>query len=279
MRRFIWVVFFFCSAIGSAPALADSVAFTDSPGLAAADTLRNVCTTADPSFTTDDLSGITSPCAVAPGSVLIEMLYFQNASRVGGTALAAYPLVRFETGIARNVEFVLDTPSQVAMSGEHGAGLYPTTHAGYGVNYTFASDARSAASVGMELVPPGSRFVVDPSQSKYLLTATVGYRVAARATLTATATGTSSRTAGLNRIAPAATMKLGYDLTAKTQFSCDFGARVVQRNAVAQSYGDVAVNQQLHKDVTFAVGLGTTFNSVSNAKAHYLASGFTLKLR
>ena len=74
-------------------------------------------------------------------------------------------------------------------------------------------------------------------------------------------------------------MRLGYDLSPKTQFSCDFGGRIIQRHTVAQSYGDVAINQRLHKDVTIAVGLGTTFNSVSNAKAHYLASGFTLKLR
>jgi hypothetical protein len=279
MRRLMWLVFFFCAAIGGTPALADSVAFTASSGLVQGDALRNVCGTSNPSFTTDDLSGITSPCATAPGSVLIEMLYFQNASRIGGTALAAYPLVRIQTGIVRNLEFVLDTPSQVAMSGEAGAGLYPTTHAGYGLNYTFASNARSAASFGMELVPPSSRFVVDPSQSKYLLTASYGYLIGPRTTLTASATGTLSREVGFNRIKPAATVRLAYDLSPKTQLSGDFGARIVTRGTVAQSYGDVAINQRLHKDVTFAVGLGTTFNSVSNAKAHYLASGFNVKLR
>ena len=279
MRRLMWLVFFFCAAIGGTPALGDSVAFTASSGLVQGDALRNVCGTSNPSFTTDDLSGITSPCATAPGSVLIEMLYFQNASRIGGTALAAYPLVRIQTGIVRNLEFVLDTPSQVAMSGEAGAGLYPTTHAGYGLNYTFASNARSAASFGMELVPPSSRFVVDPSQSKYLLTASYGYLIGPRTTLTASATGTLSREVGFNRIKPAATVRLAYDLSPKTQLSGDFGARIVTRGTVAQSYGDVAINQRLHKDVTFAVGLGTTFNSVSNAKAHYLASGFNVKLR
>jgi hypothetical protein len=154
MRRYALLVIFFYSTIVSAPVLADSMALTDTPGLVAGDSPRNVCATANPAFTIDDLSGITPPCAVAPGSVLVETVYYQNASRAGGTALAAYPLVRFETGIVRNLELVLDAPSQIAESGLAGAGLYPTTHAGYGLNYTFASNARLAASFGAELVPP-----------------------------------------------------------------------------------------------------------------------------
>jgi hypothetical protein len=273
MRRFVLLLIFCCSAIVTAPALADM------PRFVAADTALDVCTTQNPAFTTDDLSGITSPCAAPPGTLIIEMLYYQNASRVGGTALAAYPLVRLQTGIVRHLEVVLDTPSQVAESGLAGTGLYPTTHAGYGLNYTFASNARMAASAGVELVPPSSRFVVDQTQPKYMLTATIGYRAASRVTLSATVTGTSSGAVGFNRITPSAAVRLAYDFGAKTQVSWDIGARFVVRHAVAQSYGDIAVNQQLRKNLTFAVGLGTTFNPVSDAKAHYLASGFNLQVK
>jgi hypothetical protein len=85
-------------------------------------------------------------------------------------------------------------------------------------------------------------------------------------------------TVGLQRIEPAAALRYAYDAGASTQISTDFGARIIVRHSVAQSYGDVALNQRLGRKVTFDVGLGTTFNSVSNAKAHYLASGFNLHL-
>ena len=265
---------FLCAAIGDTPALADSVAFTASSGLVQGDALRNVCGTSNPSFTTDDLSGITSPCATAPGSVLIEMLYFRNASRVGGTALAAYPLVRIQTGIVRNLEFVLDTPSQVAMSGEAGAG--PTDDAcrlrielrlcvecafGRVVRHgtRSAEFALRRGSVAIEI--SAYRILRVPHRSPHHAHRQRHRNLVARSRF--------------NRIKPAATVRLAYDLSPKTQLSGDFGARIVTRGTVAQSYGDVAINQRLHKDVTFAVGLGTTFNSVSNQRHTTLQAAST----
>jgi len=249
------------------------------PAVASADAPLNVCATQNPAFTTDDLSGIASPCAAAPGTVLVEALYFQNASRVGGTALAAYPLFRLRTGIAHRLEAVIDTPSQIAESGPHGIGLYPRTRLGYGLNYTFAADARFAAGIGVEALPPNSPFMTTQTQSKYVLDMTAGYHLMHRATISAMATASSSATVGLDRIVPAAALRFAYDADARTQISTDLGTRVAARRLVTQNYGDVAVNERLRKNLTFAVGLGTTFNPVSNAKAHYLASGFNLHLR
>jgi hypothetical protein len=255
-------------------------AFTAARGPASADPapLANVCLTQNPAFTTDDLSGIASPCAAAPGALIVETLYYQNASRLGGTALAAYPLFRLRTGILRRLEAVVDAPSQIAMSGLHGIGLYPTTHFGYGLNYTIRANSRMASSVGIEAVPPNSRFSVSETQAKYIVDLTAGYHLNSRSTLSAIATEASSLTVGLQRVQPAAAVRYAYDTGASTQISTDFGARVVARHLVAQSYGDVALNQRLGRNVTFDVGLGTTFNPVSNAKAHYLASGFNLHL-
>jgi len=248
------------------------------PALADADALLNACLTQNPAFTTDDLSGIASPCAVPKGTLLLETLYYQNASRIGGTALAAYPLFRLRTGIARGLEAFVDAPSQIAESGEHGVGLYPTTHFGYGLNYTIASNERMASAVGIEAVPPNSRFNVSENQAKYVVDLTAGYQLSARATLSAIATAASSLVVGFQRVDPAAAVRYAYDTSASTQVSTDFGERIVAKHAVAQSYGDVAVNQRLGKNTTFDVGLGTTFNMVSNAKAHYLASGFNIHL-
>src|SRR5271170_4123757 len=77
----------FATPVGAQPALVDAAA------------APSACTTQNPAFVIDDLSGVASPCATAPGTLLIEALYYQNASSVGGTALAAYPLLRLRTGI------------------------------------------------------------------------------------------------------------------------------------------------------------------------------------
>jgi hypothetical protein len=248
------------------------------PALADAFTPADVCLTQSPAFTIDDLSGIAAPCVAAPGTLIVETLYYQNASRIGGSALAAYPLFRLRTGILRRLEVVVDAPSQIAESGPHGIGLYPTTHFGFGFNYAVASSPRAAVAVGVEALPPNSRFSVTQTQAKYILDMTAGFRLTAHSTLSAIATGASSLSVGLQRIDPAAAVRYAYDTSSATQVSTDVGERVVARHTVAQSYGDVAVNQRLRKNITFDVGLGTAFNMVSNAKAHYLASGLNFHL-
>ena len=84
---------------------------------------------------------------------------------------------------------------------------------------------------------------------------------------------------GFNRVFPTAAVRFAYDSSPATQFSSDIGMRYVVRHSIAQRYGDVAVNQRLTKGVNFSVGLGTTFNLISNAKAHYLASGFNFNIK
>jgi hypothetical protein len=239
---------------------------------------NGACASGDPAFTNDDLSGITAPCATARGDVTIETLYFQNASRVGGTALAAYPMVRVRTGVLRRLEAVLDAPSQVAESGLNGAGQYPMTHLGYGLNYTALASARLAAGFGAEFVPPASLFAVTQAQPKYVFDATAGYRLSRRATVSALATGASSHSVGFERVFPSLALRETYDTSATTQISTDLGARIVTRHERAQSFGDVAVNERLRKNLGFSVGLGTAFNPINDTKAHYLASGFNLHL-
>jgi hypothetical protein len=275
----VFTLRFFC-ALASVAVLAAAIARPSAPLRAdePAPALIPACRTGDPAMLIDDLSGFIAPCAQAPGMVAIETLYFQNASSVGESALAAYPLFRVRTGIVRRLEAVLDTPSQIAESGPHGTGLYPTTHLGYGVNYTFLADGRAAGGMGIEMLPPDSRFVTTAAQPKYVVDVTMGYHLGDRTTLSAIATGASSRSVGFQRIFPTVAVRTAYDASAVTQISTDLGERVVARHSSPQTFGDVAVNERLHKNLHFSVGLGTTFNPVSDAKAHYLASGFDVQL-
>lgn len=260
-----------------------ALAVTTAPAVGASQPLatgNNVCLSQNAAFTEDDLSGITSPCAAAPGTLLVETLYFQNASRSGGTALAAYPLVRLRTGIAHHLEVVLDTPSQIAESGQHGVGLYPVTRLGFGLNYTIASNARSASGFGVETQPPSSRFNVDERQPKYAFDYSYSYNIGRRGSMSAIAFASSSHLVGFGRIAPAAALRYAYDASARTQISTDIGARVVARGARAQAYTDLALKQRLRENISYTFGLGTTFNGMIGAgKAHYMASGFNFHLR
>jgi hypothetical protein len=253
-----------------------TIALALSPLAAHAESLG--CGATNPFATSDDLSGIWSPCAVAPGSLVAEAVYFQNASAVGGTALAAYPLVRLRTGILPRFELVVDTPSQIAESRRGGGGLYPLTLPGYGFGYTLAQSANGAIGILAQVAPPTSRFAPAQTQPHYMLSATSAYRISRRSTLGAFVSGVSSGRAGFTQILPTLAVRGGFDASAATELTTDLGTRLVTRRGVAQSFGDIGVNQRLHGNLLFTVGVGTSFNAVSNAKAHYLASGFTYRV-
>jgi hypothetical protein len=112
-------------------------------------------------------------------------------------------------------------------------------------------------------------------QSKYLFGFTAEYVVNPKLALGFAGTGTSSSSVGFGRLYPSTAVKAVYNVTRATQASVDLGTRVVSKRMVSQSFGDIAVNQTLRRNLALNVGLGTTFNAVPNVKAHYLASGFT----
>ena len=248
-----------------------------SPTLASQNSPVGICAT-NPSAIYDDLSGISSPCATARGSVLLESTYLQNASEIGGTALAAYPMLTLRTGLIRNLEFVFDSPSQIAESGLRGIGIYPMTHLGYGLRYTTAQTDRLAVAVVSEILPPTFRFAPDHVQSRYVLGFSSEYALSSKLTLGFSTLGTSSGDAGFQRILPSAAFKAAYSLTPATELSTDLGTRLAARKCSGQSFGDIAFSQTLRKNLAFKLGVGTTFNPMTNTKPHYLAGGFNYRL-
>jgi hypothetical protein len=219
---------------------------------------------------------IASPCAARPQTMNFDASYYQNASRVGGTALAAYPLFAMSTGIAPRVALRIDTPSQIAESGARGAGLYPITHFGYGVMYAFADTARSAFAASLDVVPPASLYAPESVQPKYRVGVSSGYRLARSITLKGTLGASTSHTAGFGTALPSSAF--GADLGgAAASVSADVGVRLVSRRAAAQSFGDIAVSRSLRRKLTLRTGLGTAFNPVANTKAHYLSASLLFR--
>ena len=239
---------------------------------------QGICGEADRFALSDDIVGIWSPCTVRPGGLVIDSTYLQNASAVGGTALAAYPLVSLRTGIARRLEFDVHTPSQIAESGLHGLGLYPATHMGWGLRYTAVQADRVGVAVSAEELPPMSRFSPNHVQPRYNFGVTTEYAVNRKLAVGLATTGTSSSRVGFARILPSATLKAGYDLTPATQITADVGTHIATPRHGGQSFGDTWINERLGKNWLFNVGLGTSFNATENAKAHYLASGFNYRI-
>ena len=233
-----------------------------------------VCSSGNAFVLTDSLGGSVSPCAIEPHKVMIETDYLQNASLIGGTALAAYPLVKVRAGLLPRLQLTVDLPSAIAQSLPDGRGGFPMTHFGYGLSYMVAQSGRSATSIISEVLPPDSRFAPSHVQSRYLVGIASDFAVTRRWTLGLNATGTSSSRSGFDLILPTIAVSSAYDISARTQFVAGIGTRTVTHRSVAQSFGDVGINQVLSKHLIFNVGIGSTFNAVNETKPHYLASGF-----
>jgi hypothetical protein len=222
-------------------------------------------------------SYIPSPCTLAPGGFLFEGLYYQNASKVGGTALAAYPLLQVQAGVFQRVDLVLDAPSQIAESGKHGAGLFPRSHSSYGTRYLFAQTQRVALTASFAVAPPASFYAPSEQQAKYVLDVVSAYSVTPGFTLRAVSEAATSRSAGVNQILPANALGADLAIGGVTVFSTDVGSRSVTERARAQTFTDASVKRMVAKRLMFDVGVGTAFNSVASSKAHYLAAGLSFR--
>ena len=230
------------------------------------------------SFATyDDLAGTWSPCVTQRGSVVAESTYIQNASAVGGTNYAAYPMLDLRTGLFPHIEFAFHSPSQVAESGPRGIGLYPMTHVGYGLRFAAIAEPRLAVAVTTDVLPPMSRFSPNQTQSRYVFGVTSAYELTPRFAMAFAASGTSSGVVGFARFLPAQIVKATYTIGSGTEILADVGSREPARRA-PQNFGDIALNQFLSTHVAFKLGIGTAFNSAMNTKAHYLATGFNYRI-
>jgi hypothetical protein len=242
-------------------------AWADTPSTSTA------CPTGSPSALVTGLDGIPSACPLAPDEFLIEAAYLQNASRVGGTAVAVYPQVNISVGLLRRVKFTFDAPSEIAESRPGGLGAYPISHLGFGLTGTIFATTQTATAILLNVSPPDTRFVSEQTQARYLAAITTSARLSSAWTIGGSASETSSAKRGLGLLEPAVDIHAGYTPIERTQLVAALGERIVTRHAVAQAFGDVGVEQTLTRKLLFTVGLGTTFNAVNKTKPHYLATG------
>lgn len=218
----------------------------------------------------------TEHCVVKAHRVMISTLYYQNASKVGGTALAGYPLLRVAYGVAQNVNVFYDAPTELAIS-SHGA-HYQVTRSGIGAQGTIAQSGNAALMLTAESRPP-----LGPLANLYVLpladvhltaawTTRNGSNIAAQVgTLNYIATNRGHRRSSIfNTLSATAPIAPG------TWFAGEVG---IQSNATYGSAGETrgtaSIKHAIGENAVFNVDLGTTLNASGGSKPHYLGAGFT----
>jgi hypothetical protein len=165
----------------------------------------------------------------------------------------------------------------LAQSGLRGAGLYPHTDLGIGLEYDLADLSRSSIGIGVAERPPLSLYATKTTQPIFALDSTAFYRLSQIFTLDGYAAGAMTNVRGTSRLLPTLDLGLGYAVASNTQISTGIGSRALAFHNRSQTFGDVSVSRVLRKNLALDTGLGTTFNPVSNAKAHYLSAGLDFK--
>jgi len=223
-----------------------------------------------------------TPCIVRRGHIVIETMYYQNASSVGGTALAAYPEATFRIGLTPRLELFIDAPSDVAKSGTEGQGVFYFTHPGYGLKAELSSSSTFASSLSVEtrpqlhalahlsLLPMADATLTAswmPRHSNLIITGQAGAFWFQQRGM-----GHAQKTAATFALAVTAPVMSKTWLTLQLRsFS------VAALNSSAQSSGTFSLQREIGRNVLANLQLGTAFNASGHSKAHYLGLGFTIR--
>jgi hypothetical protein len=221
-------------------------------------------------------------CVVQPQEVVVETTYYQNASKVGGTALAAYPEMSVRVGAAPHVEAFFDVPSDVAKSGYDGEGIFYVTHPGFGLKEQLFSYGTFAISFSLEARPPLdalAHMTVLPLETAALSSqwlprasnVSLGMQIGALQ-FDQRGMGHEQRTAAMFAASMTAPIWTATSVTLQLR---SFSKASI--GSSAQSSGTVGVTRRLGDDALFHVEAGSAFNAACRSKAHYLGAGFTLR--
>jgi hypothetical protein len=218
-----------------------------------------------------------SACVVGLDQAVLETGYYQNASSVGQFEIAEYPNAQLRLGLAPNAELVLNPPTQVDLSGNHGKGYFSLSDPGVGLKYQLVDRPNGALDIGGEIRPPSTaasfgwqpdyQLQVDSAElvGSKLLTS-IGLGVVDDGRIHPTAKGhpavRSSATVGL-----AASHNTSLSLEIVDQAS-------VARSLRGQSSGNLALREAISRHVLFDLDGGQTFNTSAHARPHYIGAGF-----
>lgn len=221
-----------------------------------------------------------TPCVAKPHMLILETTYYQNASRVGGTALAAYPEARIRFGVAPRLEAFVDTPSEIAKSGQRGAGVYVMTQTGVGIKYQLGRARNVVYSLSAESHPPLGALAnlnLVPLSDVHVsanrsIRPTIEIGVEAGVINYDNTRHTHLRSSALF------SASVSKAVSPRTWFTMELASQSnVYSKSRAQSSGVVSVSHILSQRLMFGLELGTAFNAQRDSKPHYLGAGFTIR--
>lgn len=220
---------------------------------------------------------LIAPCVAPKNRFVLETNYYQNASKAGGSALAAYPEVRMRYGAANHLELFLDGPSEIAKSGLKGRGIYVMAPVGYGATYEFARVRGVSYSLTAENRPP-----LQPLANIYLMPLSDVH-------MSATWSGSGRRTYGAefgvleyesvrrhsnHRGSSIAAFSVTQEVNRRTFVTAELSDqfRALGGNA-PQASATLSMQRLLTQHFVFNLEGGTTFNAKGDSKPHYWGFG------
>ncbi|HET9028796.1 MAG TPA: hypothetical protein VFN49_01350 [Candidatus Aquilonibacter sp.] len=221
-----------------------------------------------------------TPCVAKPHALILETTYYQNASRVGGTALAAFPEARVRYGALADVELFVDAPSEIAKSGQRGAGIYFMTQTGVGAKYQFARAHDVVYSISAETHPPLGALAnlnLIPLSDVHLSANWSGYGGREFGLEAGTINYDNLRHTHLRSSELiAATYTQAFNT--RTWWTAEVTSQSnVYSKSRAQSSGVFSVSRMLSSRMLFGAEIGSAFNAQSDSKPHYIAGTFTIR--
>ncbi len=209
---------------------------------------------------------------------MVETGYYQNASKVGSTALAGYPLTRLRVGVANRLEAVVDAPVQYAESGYAGAGLYPRSSFGFGAKWLSLRSPGVQYTLSAEASPPIERYVPNSMRSRYGVAIAAGLSLDALTALNVSLGVTSfAEHTGHRPPRLRGGFALRRSLSAGTAILSELTFRSPAAKTNAQTSAALYLQQSLSTNTLFDIGIGTAFNAAGDSKAHFLSFGFAVR--
>ena len=262
------------SALVFATALTTS---TSTPSLAAI----QACDTSSLLSTVDRGVSGTSPCTLPDHRYMLESGYYQNASVIGGTALAAYPLVHLRYSATPALEVFVEPATAIAKSGLNGAGIYTWSRSGIGTKFRILDMPTTAVALRLDYTPQADETATISTRDrfdagiiarsalseKFLLSATIG-KIAYTQVPAVAANKTS---AWYERLA------VSDHFAKRTQVVATMSSQsALNTTSGAQSKYGLTLQQTLAQHALLDVEIGSALNSTGGTKAHYLGAGFTI---
>lgn len=224
--------------------------------------------------------GKRSACIVRPHHAMVETTYYQNASKVGGSALAAFPEMRLRYGVARHIELFVDPPSEIAKSGLRGTGIYFMSRMGLGAKVELPPLAGIATSFSLESHPPleamaylktfplfdmhfDSSVSLQPNFTANVEVGTLAFRQY----------GLAAHMLGYHDA-----FSLTHTLGSSFALTGELGSQSrVAFGSTAQTTGTLALSRLVAKHILANVEIGTAFNATGNSKPHYFGATFSIR--